>query len=239
MPKLCVNIDHVATLRQVRLSKEPDPVYAAAIVELAGADGITIHLREDRRHIQDSDLYLLRKVVKTKLNLEMAIVDEIVKIALDVKPDMITLVPEKRRELTTEGGLNVIANKTALKKVIKDLHAEQIPVSLFIDPDVDQIQVSKIVNADYVELHTGNYAEAKNEKTKEKELAILQKSANVVIKAGLRLNAGHGLDYKNVIPIAKIPEVEDLNIGYSIIARAVLVGLDQAVREMKALVSGR
>ncbi len=236
MVKLCVNIDHIATVRQVRLAEEPDPVAAAVICELAGAEGITVHLREDRRHIQDRDLYVLKKTVKTKLNLEMALTNEIVNIALDVKPDMVTFVPEKRKELTTEGGLNVIANKTALKKAIKKLHDKGIIVSLFIDPDIDQIHVSRVLKADYVELHTGKYADSKNEKTKDRELAKLQKAGSSVIKAGLRLNAGHGLDYRNVIPIASIPGVEDLNIGYSIIARAVFVGLDKAVREMKRLI---
>ncbi|MFH1239349.1 MAG: pyridoxine 5'-phosphate synthase [bacterium] len=237
MVKLCVNIDHIATVRQARLAQEPDPVYAAAICESAAADGITVHLREDRRHIQDRDVYLLRKTVKTKLNLEMSINEEIVNIALDVKPDMVTLVPEKRKELTTEGGLDIISNKTAVKRVIAKLQGKGIITSLFIDPDLDQIQVARVLKADYVELHTGAYAEANDEKKRTKELAQLEKAAAFVIKSGLRLNAGHGLDYRNVVPVAKITGVEDLNIGYSIIARAVLVGLERAVREMKALVS--
>jgi pyridoxine 5-phosphate synthase len=237
MVKLCVNIDHIATVRQARLAAEPDPVYAAAICESAGADGITVHLREDRRHIQDRDVYLLRKTVKTKLNLEMSIADDIVNIALEVKPDMVTLVPEKRKELTTEGGLDIIANKTAVKKVIARLQAKGIITSLFIDPDLDQIKVAKVLKTDYVELHTGAYAEAKDEKKKARELSKLENAASCVLNNGLRLNAGHGLDYRNVVSVAKITGVEDLNIGYSIIARAVLVGLEQAVREMKALVN--
>ncbi|MFH1784468.1 MAG: pyridoxine 5'-phosphate synthase [bacterium] len=236
MAKLCVNIDHVATVRQARLAKEPDPVAAAVICELAGADGITVHLREDRRHIQDRDLYILRKTAKTKLNLEMALTKEIIDIALDVRPDMVTFVPEKRKELTTEGGLNAIANKTALKKVIAKLHDKGIIVSLFIDPDVDQISVSRIVKADYVELHTGKYADATTAKKRFKELTVLKKAAQAVRKAGLGLNAGHGLDYANVASVAAIEGIEDLNIGHSIIARAVLVGLDEAVREMRALI---
>lgn len=236
MTKLGVNIDHVATVRQARMVKEPDPVQAAVLAELAGAHGITVHLREDRRHIQDRDLEVLRRTVKTKLNLEMACVDEIIKIACQVKPDMVTFVPEKRKELTTEGGLDVILNKTRLKKAVLALHKNGIQVSMFIDPDEDHIKVSKIIGADFVELHTGKYAEAKSEKSRDNQFKKLQRASDIVLKAGLGLNAGHGLDYMNVGPIARIPGMNELNIGHSIVARAVLVGMNDAVSEMLALI---
>lgn len=237
MPKLGVNIDHVATLRQARLSKEPDPIAAAVMVELAGADGITVHLREDRRHIQDRDVFLLKATLKTKLNLEMAAVDKMVKIACKLRPDSVCLVPEKRKELTTEGGLDISGNKNRLKRVIYALQKRGIIVSLFIDPDLNQIKFSKEVKAQYVELHTGHYAEAKGEKAQADELERLQKAGDLAMKLGLGLNAGHGLNYKNVLPVARINGIQDLNIGHSIIARAVLIGLDQAVREMKSLIT--
>ncbi len=236
MPKLGVNIDHVATLRQARLSKEPDPIAAAVMVELAGAEGITVHLREDRRHIQDRDVFLLKETIKTRLNLEMAAIDEMVKIACKLKPDTVCLVPEKRKELTTEGGLNVCINKNYLKKVVSILQRKGIMVSLFIDPDFQQIKAAQEIKAHCVELHTGRYAEAKEERTRAKQLKQLRLAGDLAIKLGLRLNAGHGLDYKNVIPVAQIGGIEDLNIGHSIIARAILVGLYQAVKEMKSLI---
>ncbi len=236
MPKLGVNIDHIATIRQARLSIQPDPVAAAVIVELAGADGITVHLREDRRHIQDRDVFLLKETIKTRLNLEMAAVDEIVKIACKLKPESVCLVPEKRKELTTEGGLDVCVNKKYLKKVVSLLQKKGIVVSLFIDPDLKQIKASREIKAQYVELHTGSYAEAKEKYAQVKELKRLQQAGDLALKLGLRLNAGHGLDYKNVVPVAGMEGIDDLNIGHSIIARAVLVGLYQAVKEMKSLI---
>ncbi|MCK4533734.1 pyridoxine 5'-phosphate synthase [bacterium] len=236
MPKLGVNIDHIATIRQARLSIQPDPVAAAVIVELAGADGITVHLREDRRHIQDRDVFLLKETIKTRLNLEMAAVDEMVKIASKLKPESVCLVPEKRKELTTEGGLDVCVNKKHLRKVVSFLQKKGIMVSLFIDPDLKQIKAASEIKAQCVELHTGAYAEAKKEYTQKKELKRLQQAGDLVVKSGLRLNAGHGLDYKNVVPVAGMEGIEDLNIGHSIIARAVLVGLYQAVKEMKSLI---
>jgi pyridoxine 5-phosphate synthase len=236
MPKLGVNIDHIATIRQARLSIQPDPVAAAVIVELAGADGITVHLREDRRHIQDRDVFLLKETIKTRLNLEMAAVDEMVKIACKLKPESVCLVPEKRKELTTEGGLDVCVNKKYLKKVVSLLQKKGIVVSLFIDPDLKQIKASREIKAQYVELHTGSYAEAKEKYAQVKELKRLQQAGDLALKLGLRLNAGHGLDYKNVVPVAGMEGIDDLNIGHSIIARAVLVGLYQAVKEMKSLI---
>ncbi len=236
MPKLGVNIDHIATIRQARLSIQPDPVAAAVIVELAGADGITVHLREDRRHIQDRDVFLLKETIKTRLNLEMAAVDEMVKIACKLKPESVCLVPEKRKELTTEGGLDVCVNKKYLKKVVSFLQKKGIVVSLFIDPDLKQIKASREIKAQYVELHTGPYAEAKEKDAQVKELKRLQQAGDLALKSGLRLNAGHGLDYKNVVPVSMMEGIEDLNIGHSIIARAVLVGLYQAVKEMKSLI---
>ncbi len=225
MVRLGVNVDHVATVRQARMVKDPDPVAAAMLVELAGADGIVCHLREDRRHIQDRDLRVLREVVKTHLNLEMAATDEMVKIAMDVLPDMVTLVPEKRQELTTEGGLDVVANMERLAEVITNLHTHNIVVSLFINPDIHQIKAASRIGADYVELHTGEYANADDLNTQNEELEKLISMAAAASKLGLGVSAGHGLDYQNVRPIAQIPQVEELNIGHSIVARAVLVGM--------------
>ncbi len=232
MPKLGVNIDHIATLRQARGGIEPDPIAAAVIAELAGADGITIHLREDRRHIQDRDFKLLRQIVKTKLNLEMANNADVKKIALSVLPDMITLVPEKRQELTTEGGLDVISNSQALFEIVELFKSNNVLVSLFIDPDTAQIKEAAKINADFIEIHTGKYANSKTESEMLKELQAIQDAVKFADKQRLRINAGHGLNYKNVIPIARIHNIEELNIGHSIISRAVLVGLDKAVREM-------
>jgi pyridoxine 5-phosphate synthase len=236
MPRLGVNIDHVATVREARKTVYPDPIAAATIVELAGAHGIVVHLREDRRHIQDRDLLLLRQIVQTKLNLEMATSDEIINIALKVKPDKITLVPERREELTTEGGLDVVGNEKRIAEAIKRLNAGGIPVSLFIEADSEQIKCSKQVGAEAIEFHTGAYADAKNETDQNKEFARLKKSAEESQNYGLIVHMGHGLHYQNVLPIAKIEGIDELNIGHSIIARAVLVGLDEAVRKMLALI---
>jgi len=239
VPKLSVNVDHVATVRQARGGKNPDPVTAALLAELAGADGIIVHLREDRRHIQDRDVEILRRVVKTKLNLEMANTEEIVRIALRVKPDMVTLVPERRQELTTEGGLNVTAQQKALKQNIARLKKAGIRVSLFIDADSPQVKASRAVGADFVEIHTGKYCDAPDEESQKKEFQRIARAIAQAHKLGLRVNIGHGLDYQNVAPFTSVPEIEDYSIGHSIMARAVLVGLDRAVREMKELIQPR
>lgn len=236
MSRLGVNIDHVATIREARKTDEPDPIAAAVIVELADADGIVVHLREDRRHIHDRDVRLLRQIIKTQLNLEMASTEEIINIALDVKPDKSTLVPEKRQEVTTEGGLDVVGNEEKIADAIKRLNAGGIPVTLFIEADSDQIECSKQVGAEAIELHTGTYAEAETEEEREKELERLKKGAQEALEIGLIVHAGHGLTYRNVCPVAQIKGIDELNIGHTIISRAVLVGLDQAVREMLALI---
>ena len=236
MANLGVNIDHVATLRQARFTSYPDLIEAAKICEKAGADGITVHLREDRRHIQDRDVYSLRKIVNTKLNLEMAATGQIVEIALRVVPDEVCIVPEKRRELTTEGGLDVWGQRRRLTGVVRRLKKKGILVSLFINPEPKQVRAAKEVGADCVELHTGTYAEAKGKTKQLKELRKLKQAGKLAVKMGLRLNAGHGLNYLNVRPVARIPGIEDLNIGHSIICRSVFVGLAQAVREMKRLI---
>jgi len=232
MARLMVNIDHVATLREARGIHYPDPVYAAGIVEMAGASGIIVHLREDRRHIKDRDVRILRDVVKTKLNLEMAATPEMIEIACDIKPDMITLVPEKRKELTTEGGLDVVKFSDKLKKVIEKVHTKGIKVSLFIDPVEDQINTAYKINADMVEIHTGAYSDAKSDKVREKEFKKVVASAIMAKKLGLGVNAGHGLHYHNTREVAAIKEIDELSIGHSIIARAVFVGLDRAIRDM-------
>ena len=237
MPRLSVNIDHIATLRQARKGIEPEPVAAAALAELAGAEGIIAHLREDRRHIQDRDLRLLRETVQTKLNLEMAATEEMLRIALEVKPDFSTLVPEKREELTTEGGLEVASRIEFMKSSIARLQQAGITVSLFIDPDEKQIVASKKSGADWVELHTGSYANAKIGKDRDREFVKITEGAKLAASLGLHVGAGHGLNYVNTRRIAGISEVEELNIGHSIISRAALVGLDRAVREMRALVA--
>ncbi|GFO56295.1 pyridoxine 5'-phosphate synthase [Geomonas sp. Red276] len=236
MAKLGVNIDHVATLRNARGGSEPDPVAAAAIAELAGADQITIHLREDRRHIRDRDLHLLRQTIKTRLNLEMAATDEMVEIALNVKPEACTLVPEKRAELTTEGGLDVRLHQEALKPYIEKLQAGGIIVSLFIDPDPDQIKAANKIGADYIEIHTGSFAEARDWKEEEEELIKIENAVKLARKLDLGVNAGHGLNYVNVKKVAAIGGIEEFNIGHSIMSRAILVGLHQAVRDMSELV---
>jgi pyridoxine 5-phosphate synthase len=238
MPRLGVNIDHVATIRQARRTIEPDPVWAAALAELAGADGITLHLREDRRHIQDRDLRLVKETVQVKLNLEMAATDAITQIAIDVHPNQVTLVPERREEVTTEGGLDVAGNRDRVKRSVDRLLAAGIEVSLFIDPDPRQIQVSKEMGAQAVELHTGRYADAKGDNEQDQEHKQLVTAGRAAIEQGLLLHMGHGLTYRNVTRVAQIPNVSELNIGHSIVARAVLVGLERAVREMKELVVG-
>jgi len=236
MAHLCVNIDHIATLRQARREAEPDPVAAAAIVEQAGAEGITVHLREDRRHIQDDDVHRLRRTVKTKLNLEMAATDEMVAVACRVRPDESTLVPEKREELTTEGGLDAAGLKAKIAAAVGRLKQAGIVVSLFITPDPGQVQAAAETGADFVELHTGAYAHSQGQAETERELARLAAAAKQARSLGLRVNAGHGLTYANVAAVAAIPEVEDLNIGHNIIARAAIAGLDRAVRDMLALI---
>ncbi len=230
--RLGVNVDHVATLRQARGTHYPDPVQAAAIAEAAGAHQITVHLREDRRHIQDRDLRVLRSTVETLLNLEMAATDEMVEIALEVRPDRVTLVPEKREEQTTEGGLDVQGQLESLRPVVAKLSAAGIVVSLFIDPDPDQVKASLRVGASAVEFHTGDYCNAQRPADRQRELDRLREECRRAAKLGLEVAAGHGLDLRNVAPVAAIPEVEELNIGHSIIARAVFWGLERSVQEM-------
>ncbi len=238
MATLGVNIDHVATIRQARRTVEPDPIAAAVLAELGGADGITVHLREDRRHIQERDVRLLRQTVRTHLNLEMAATPEMVAIALDIAPDYVTLVPERREEVTTEGGLDVVGQCQSLTGVVQTLQGKGIPVSLFIDADHQQLEAAAQTGAQFVELHTGRYAEAKGEAAQQQELAVLAQGVEIAKNLGLRVNAGHGLTYQNVAAVAHLPGVEELNIGHTIISRAVLVGMVQAVRDMKALISG-
>lgn len=235
--RLGVNVDHVATIRQARRGIEPDPIAAAVIAELAGADGITVHLREDRRHIQDRDMKLLREIVHTELNLEMAATEEMVGIALKVMPDMVTLVPEKREEITTEGGLEVVLNKDYLQGVIKLLQDGGIPVSIFLNPDLEQIKAAHKINTTYVEIHTGRYANANTEKEQDTEFERLRDACRLASKLGLKVNAGHGLNYHNVKRIAGIKEIRSLYIGHSIVSRAVFVGIERAVREMKELIA--
>lgn len=239
MPTLGVNIDHIATIRQARRTTEPDPIAGAVLAELGGADGITAHLREDRRHMQDRDLYLLRQTVATHLNLEMAATDEMVAIALDLKPDYVTLVPERREEVTTEGGLDVAGQQERMNAIVDKLQSANIPVSMFIDADNAQIDASKQSGAKFIELHTGQYAEAKSESDRAKELAILDQGCQYARSLGLRVNAGHGLTYLNVYPVACIDGMEELNIGHTIIARAAMVGLERAVRDMKRAMRGQ
>jgi len=238
LPTLGVNIDHIATIRQARRTVEPDPIAAAVLAELGGADGITVHLREDRRHIQDRDVRLLRQTVRTHLNLEMAATDEMVAIALEIHPDYVTLVPERREEVTTEGGLDIVGQKDRMAGVVSQLQGAGIPVSLFIDPDPAQIAASAAVQAQFIELHTGTYAEAKDDASRQREVAVLAAGCEQAIAAGLRVNAGHGLTYWNVYPIACLPGMEELNIGHTIVSRAALVGMERAVREMKQAIRG-
>jgi pyridoxine 5-phosphate synthase len=236
MPELGVNIDHVATLREARKTDEPDPVAASVLAELGGADGITIHLREDRRHIQDRDLRVLRQTVRIKLNLELACVDEIVGIACDVLPDQATLVPERREEVTTEGGLDVVGHLESVHRAARRLQEAGIAVSLFLDPDPSQIEAAARIGVQAVELHTGQYALARGPQVQD-ELVQLQEAGRRVREANMTLHAGHGLNYQNVQPVARIDDMHELNIGHSIVSRAVLVGLERAVREMKQLVT--
>jgi pyridoxine 5-phosphate synthase len=233
MIRLGVNIDHVATVRQARQAQEPDPVAAAVLALLGGADSITVHLREDRRHIQDRDVHILRQVVMRRLNLEMSVADEIVDIACAVRPDEATLVPERRQELTTEGGLDVVGLQEAVARAMAKLHKERIEVSLFVDPDSRQIEMAKLLGAKAVEIQTARFSEARTGADRERELTQLRESADFARQHGLHVHLGHGLTYENVRHVVRIPGVEELNIGHSIVARAVLVGMERAVREMK------
>lgn len=234
-PRLGVNVDHVATLRQSRRTTHPDPVQAAVLAELAGADQITIHLREDRRHIQERDLQVLRKTLQTRLNLEMAATQEMVKLAFETKPDVCTLVPERREELTTEGGLDVAGNRDAIRKVVKTLKEADIVASIFIDPDVDQVRAAHRVEVDVVEIHTGRYCDARLAQDRQRELSRIVDAAKAAAKLGMQVAAGHGLNYQNVLPVAAIREIEEFNIGHAIVGQAILVGMDRAVRQMKEL----
>ena len=232
---LGVNVDHIATLREVRGTNYPDPVYAASVAEHAGADGITVHLREDRRHIQDRDIHVLKQTLHTRMNLEMAVTDEMLEIACEVKPAFCCLVPEKREELTTEGGLDVLGNLNNITRAVSVLSEAGIETSLFIDADKNQIDAAIASRAPYIEIHTGHYADAKNEQDQQIELIRLIEGIRYAHANGLKVNAGHGLNYFNVKPIAAIEEIIELNIGHAIIARAVIDGLDRAVRDMKQL----
>ncbi|MFC1491434.1 pyridoxine 5'-phosphate synthase [Nitrospinota bacterium] len=239
MPKLCVNVDHVATVRQARRTNEPDPVAAALIAERAGAIGITIHLREDRRHIQDRDLRLIREIVRGKLNLEMAPVEEMRNIALEVRPDQASLVPERREEITTEGGLDAAGQLDRLPGIVAPLREAGILVSLFVDPDPSQIEAAKKLGGDYVELNTAAYSEALGKEGIDREVAVLRESAEMAHSLGLGVHAGHGLTYLNVGPIAALPHLEELNIGHSIVSHSIFVGFERAVREMVRLIDRR
>ena len=233
MPRLGVNIDHVATLRQARGGQEPDPVWAAVLAELGGADGITIHLREDRRHIQDRDLRLLRQTVQVRLNLELAADPAIIDLAVELRPDQVTLVPERREELTTEGGLDVVAQRSRITEAVKRCRHAGLEVALFLDPEPAQIEAALQMTVDAIELHTGRYANSREGPPRRLELEALQVAAQAIVAAGVELHAGHGLNYRNVAPVARLDRMAELNIGHSIISRALFVGLEQAVREMK------
>ena len=232
--RLAVNIDHIATLRQARMGHEPEPLGAALMAEAAGAQGITVHLRTDRRHIQDRDLRVLREAIGTRLNVEMAVTTEMSRIARDIVPAQVTLVPERPQELTTEGGLDVMSTSDSVKQFIGEMHGAGISVSIFLDPDAAQVKTAKAVGADAVEINTGRYAESPAH-TSAAELARIREAAHTGVEEGLEILAGHGLNYVNVIPIATIQEIVELNIGHSIVARAALVGMDRAVRDMVAL----
>lgn len=234
--RLCINIDHIATLREARGGVEPDPVTAAQICELAGAEGIVCHLREDRRHINDRDLRLLRETIKTKLDLEMAATDDIIKIAIDTLPELVTFVPERRQELTTEGGLDVCGHIHHLRDVIQEMHRHDIEVSLFVDPVAEQVEAAREIDADKIEIHTGAFANARNEREQNELLEVVRAAAKQACDLGMGVNAGHGLNYLNVQLMCSIAEIEEMSIGHSVISRAVFVGLDRAVREMLALV---
>ena len=232
MTRLFVNVDHVATIREARRTQEPDPLKAALMAEKMGADGITVHLREDRRHIQDKDLHIIHNNIGTKLNLEMAAVDEMVAISLELKPYQVSLVPEKRQEITTEGGLDVCSQVTELIDIRKKIKNEGILFSLFVDPDINQLDACKEVEADSIEINTGNYSELVTPKDVETELLRIQKASKYASNMGLRVFAGHGLNYDNVKPIVAIPEVEELNIGHFLVAQSVYVGMENAVKRM-------
>jgi pyridoxine 5-phosphate synthase len=244
MTKLGVNIDHIATLREARKTNEPDPVAAAVIAELAGCHGITVHLRSDRRHIQDRDVELLRETVKTRLNLEMAATEEMIRFAREIKPDTVTLVPELPGELTTQGGLDCVRNYDMVSAAAQELEAAGIAVSLFVDPEKEQIEAAQRIAAPIIELNTASYADAslyltlKTEVAAAEALEEIKAAAILADSSGIRVHGGHGLTYRNVRAVSQIPELEELNIGHNIISRAVLVGLDTAVREMLALLSG-
>ncbi len=235
--KLAVNIDHIATLRQARITNEPDPVYAAVIAELAGADGITIHLRQDRRHIQEKDLELLRALIKTKLNLEMAISMDMVKIALKYKPDICTLVPESSEEVTTSGGLDVVVYNDKIKEVVDNLKAAGVKVSVFVDPNIDQIKACYRMGINVIEINTGEYAENWNNSNATLELEKIKKSIEYAKRMNFRILAGHGLTYQNVFPIVTMRDIEELNIGHSIVANSTFMGLTEAVRRMKQIIA--
>ena len=235
--RFSLNIDHVATLRNARGENQPDPITAALIAEQAGVDGIVFHLREDRRHINERDVRLLRELVKTKLDFEMAAVPEIIKIACDVGPELATLVPEKRQELTTEGGLNVIDNSTLIKSTIEDLHSADIDVSIFTEPDIPQIDASAELGADFIEIHTGVFANADTEEEQFDELERIRGAVKHSKKIGLGVNAGHGLNYQNIKIFRELDDIDEVSIGHSIIARAVFVGIENAVKEMIRLIN--
>ncbi len=237
--RLAINVDHIATLRNARGEAQPDPIAAAILAELAGADGIVVHLREDRRHINERDVRLLRELITTKLDLEMAATDEIIKIACDVGPELATIVPEKRMELTTEGGINVIDNISRLKDAITELHNANIEVSLFIEPDLNQIDAAAEIGSDFIEIHTGVFANALSVEEQFDELDRIRIAAKHAKKLGLGVNAGHGLNYSNIKIFREISEVDEVSIGHAIIARAVLVGISQAVKEMINLINFR
>jgi pyridoxine 5-phosphate synthase len=232
MLRLGVNIDHVATVRQARRAKEPDPVHAAVLAEMGGADGITVHLRGDRRHIQDRDVEVLRQVVRTRLNVEMAATQEMARIALTVKPDQVTLVPERREELTTEGGLDVVLNSVQIRPSLRMIQESGIEVSLFVDPELEQVKEAHKLDARAIEINTAAWSEAADDRAREAALRKVTDAARLARKLGLRVHAGHGLGYGNVGPIAALTEIGELNIGHSIVARALLVGMERAVREM-------
>ena len=239
MPRLGVNIDHVATLRQARGGREPDPVWAAALAELGGADGITIHLREDRRHIQDRDLRLLRQTVQVRLNLELAADSAILDLAMELRPEQVTLVPERREELTTEGGLDVLSQRQRITEAVNRCRHAGLEIALFLDPEPAQIEAALHLNVDAIELHTGRYANSHEGQPQRIELEALQVAAEAIVTAGVELHAGHGLNYRNVLPVARLDRMAELNIGHSIISRALFVGLERAVREMKNCIDDR
>lgn len=236
--RFCINVDHVATLRNARNEREPDPVTYALMAELAGVDGIVVHLREDRRHINERDLAILKRTIKTKLDLEMAATEEIIRIACEIKPQLATIVPEKRLELTTEGGISVVDNIQLLSDAIKELHKYEIPVSLFIEPDINQIDASAELEADFIEIHTGNFANAKKEEDQFDELDKIRVGAKHAKKLGLGVNAGHGLDYNNIRIFRELKDIDEVSIGHAVIARSMYVGVKQAVEEMTGLIKG-